>query len=205
MREHKSSNQFTVKWTEEDKPLREDFEKEKEKQKSNMQTLRVKLKENIDMKKAISEKDKELKELREKLTYVEDYANGKKEELYKKVTSFPFHNKCYDMLLVEGNPDARECICPPSKRPVVIVKDKKTGRYFVYDSRLCGRCLALGCRKETTQKPQTIHHSKPQTPKRDWCKRNERYREYLDPTCLECLWTASECLVKKRIQKLAIQ
>ena len=199
--------QFSVKFSEvKDKEILLSLDLEIKKQNGKITPAFRKIhNDNLDMKKAISEKDKELKELREKLTYVEDYANGKKEELYKKVTTFPFHNKCYDMLLVEGNPDARESICPPSKRPVVIVKDKKTGRYFVYDSRLCGRCLALGCRKETTQKPQTIHHSKPQTPKRDWCKRNERYREYLDPTCLECLWTASECLVKKRIQKLAIQ
>jgi hypothetical protein len=198
MVEKKSSNQFTVKWTEEDKPLRENFEKEKEKQKSNMQTLRVKLKENIDMKKAISEKDKELKELREKLTYVEDYANGKKEELYKKVTTFPFHNKCYDMLLVEGNPDARECICPPSKRPVPIPKDKKTGRYFVYDSRICGRCLALDLRK-TTERPTQKKEPESSYPVKQWCKRDKQLFTEGEKDCYNCKWLTTECLVKRRI------
>lgn len=146
--------------------------------------------------------EKENEELKEKLTYLEDYASGKKEgELYQKATSFPFHNKCYDMLLVHGETDARECICPPSKRLVPIPKDKKTGKYIVRDPRICGRCLALGCRQEKAKsKPTPKTEKVSNNVQQVFCKRDgiwisDQYH------CKGCKWTVRECKVKKLLLK----
>ena len=130
MQEKKSSNQFTVKWTEEDKPLREDFEKEKEKQKSNMQTLRVKLKENIDMKKAISELKKENEGLKEYVTYLNDV---------KKPLNVIFP-QCNFSYLIEGELSKRECSLNNVDRGFNLPKEH--GKFVVDDPKKCERCKA---------------------------------------------------------------
>jgi hypothetical protein len=169
---------------------------------SKNEALRQTVKDNIAMKTAIIELKKENEELKAYKVYEKDFASGKEEELYQKATSFDFHKNFYDILLVQEEPNSRECICPPSKRHVHIPKDKKTGKYIVRDPRICGRCLALGCRKDT-EKPKPVHNSKKKT-QRDYCKRDDIHREYLDRTCLSCTLLPSECVVKKRMQKLAI-
>jgi hypothetical protein len=132
MRENKSSNQFTVKWTEEDKPLREDFEKEKEKQKSNMKAFRVKLKENIDMKIAISELQKENEKLRAFEIYAKDQISGKGEESTE-ISEKP----CSFMVYVKNQPN-----CADPNAPI----DSYLKRHL--NPQICALCQKLKREKE---------------------------------------------------------
>jgi hypothetical protein len=153
MVEKKSSNQFTVKWKEEDKPLREDFEKEKEKQKSNMKAFRVKLKENIDMKKAISELKKENEGLKEYVTYLNDV---------KKPLNVIFP-QCNFSYLIEGELSKRECSLNNVDRGFNLPKEH--GKFIVDDPQKCERCKA-GLYKRFRKKhvaPKPLQ-SKPDSP-----------------------------------------
>jgi hypothetical protein len=145
MVENKSSNQFTVKWTEEDKPLRDDFEKEKEKQKSNMQTLRVKLKENIDMKKAISELKKENEKLKAFEVYAKDQISGESEqpmEISEKPCSF--------MVYVKNQPN-----CANPDAPI----DSYLKRHL--NSQICALCQKLQKQKaQAIQKKEDEDYQK---------------------------------------------
>jgi len=73
--------QFSFKIPLEEKEILLTFESEINKQKGNKnKAFRQTLKDNIAMKTAIFEKDKEVKDLTEKLRYAEDYASGKSKQ-----------------------------------------------------------------------------------------------------------------------------
>jgi len=185
--------QFSVKI-----PLREetillslDQEIKRQKGKKNRAFIQ-KLHDNINMKKTILEQEKEIKSC---MQYLEEHANGKTAELYKKATTFPFHEKCYDMIPVEGDPDARECLVNPrSLCPVNVPKDKKTGKYIVHDPRICGRCLALDCRKLALKPTQnTPKIEKNELPIKLICKRDHELITRGEKDCYNCKWLPTEC------------
>jgi len=173
--------------------------KEGERQADRSKTLDLVVEEHSNFSEEIKGFRKENEELKEKLTYVEDYANGKREELYKKATTFPFHKNCYDMIPVEGDPDARECLVNPrSLCPVNVPKDKKTGKYIIRDPRICGRCQALDLRK-TTERPTQKKEHKPDYPVKSWCKRDRQLFTEGEKDCYNCKWLTTECTVKRRV------
>ena len=131
MQEKKSSNQFTIKWIEDDKPLREDFDKEVEKQNGVVkEAFRVKLKENIDMKKAISELKKENEKLKEYDTYLNDV---------KKPLNVIFP-QCDFSYLIEGEISKRECSLNNVDRGFNLPKEN--GKFVSDNPQKCERCKA---------------------------------------------------------------
>lgn len=112
-------------------------------------------------------------QLKEKEIYLNDCLSGKSEqEIYNKAMSLDYPNDCYDMLTVEGKPIQRECVCPPSLRPVHVPRDKKTGKYIVDNPRICRRCKALGYRKVKEKRKSNKYNA---------TKSNNRFRKERDP------------------------
>jgi len=130
MGENKSSNQFTVKWTPNDKPLRDDFNKEKEKQGSNMKAFRVKLQQNIDMKKAIIELKNENEDLKTFAKYVKDVKNPLN-------VIFPQCNFSY---AIQGEPLKIECSLSNADRGFNLPKEN--GKFVCDNPKKCERCKA---------------------------------------------------------------
>lgn len=102
---------------------------------------------------------KEIEELKQKETYLNDCLSGKsEEELFNKAMGLEFPDDCPDMFPLKGDPTKRRCMCPTPQRPVPLPLDK--GKYIVDDPRLCGRCKALGYRKaKDKSKPKHVQHN----------------------------------------------
>lgn len=141
----------------------------------------------------------EHEKLRQKFVSLDLTVSPSEKEIVQKALGLKYPDDCYDMLSIDGDPTKRECICPPSQRPVHVPSLKS--RYIVDNPKTCWRCRACGYRKvkntsnkKTQQKPR---------PEKVFCKRDSKWIDYGDNDCRACTWRVSECAVKRRILKKA--